>query len=107
MKTNDLLANLKVASPCQARWSDMTGDDRARFCGQCQKHVYNFSGLSSDEIVALIRDRQGRLCARFYQRADGTMLQLAMTTTLLLATGAWTVGAAVLLFLWSPPGSSS
>ena len=74
MKTNDLLANLKVASPCQARWSDMTGDDRARFCGQCQKHVYNFSGLSTDEIVALVRDKQGRLCARFYQRADGTIL---------------------------------
>jgi hypothetical protein len=74
MKTNDLLANLKVASPCSARWSDMDGDERARFCAQCQKHVYNLSSLSADEAVALIRAKEGTLCARFYQRADGTVL---------------------------------
>jgi hypothetical protein len=74
MKTNELLANVKVASPCSARWGHMVGDDRARFCAQCQKHVYNLSKLTADEAVALIREREGRLCARFYQRADGTVL---------------------------------
>lgn len=74
MKTNELLANVKVASPCSARWGHMAGDDRARFCGQCQKHVYNLSNLTADEATALIREREGRLCARFYQRADGTVL---------------------------------
>jgi len=52
----------------------MVGDDRARFCGQCQKHVYNLSSLTADEAVALIREREGGLCARFYRRADGTVL---------------------------------
>lgn len=74
MKTNELLANVKVASPCSARWGHMVGDDRARFCAQCQKHVYNLSNLTADEAVALIRKREGSLCARFYQRADGTVL---------------------------------
>ena len=74
MKTNELLANIKVASPCSARWGHMVGDDRARFCAQCQKHVFNLSSLTSDEAAALIREREGSLCARFYQRADGTVL---------------------------------
>jgi hypothetical protein len=74
MKTNELLANVKVASPCSARWGHMVGDDRARFCAQCQKHVYNLSSLTADEAAALIREREGSLCARFYQRADGTVL---------------------------------
>jgi hypothetical protein len=74
MKTNELLANIKIASPCSARWSQMAGDDRARFCAQCQKHVYNLSNLTADEAAALIREREGKLCARFYQRADGMVL---------------------------------
>jgi hypothetical protein len=74
MKTNELLANVKVASPCSARWGHMVGDDRARFCAQCQKHVYNLSNLTADEAAALIREREGSLCARFYRRVDGTVL---------------------------------
>jgi hypothetical protein len=74
MKANELLANVKVASPCSARWSDMDGDERARFCAQCQKHVYNLSSLSADDAIALLRAKEGRLCARFYRRADGTIL---------------------------------
>lgn len=74
MKTNELLANLRVASPCPARWADMLGDDRARFCAQCEKHVYNLSELSAVQATTLIQEKEGQLCARFYQRADGTIL---------------------------------
>jgi len=74
MSTNELLLNVKIASPCTARWGHMLGDDRTRFCAQCQKHVYNFSAMSATEAGALIREKEGRLCARFYQRADGTVL---------------------------------
>ena len=74
MKTDELLANVKVASPCSALWGQMAGDDRARFCAQCQKHVYNLSSLTADEAASLIREREGSLCARFYRRADGTVL---------------------------------
>ena len=75
MKTNEqLLANLRIASPCTARWEDMEGDERSRFCRQCTKHVYNFSEMTAQETADLIREREGQLCARFYQRADGTVL---------------------------------
>jgi hypothetical protein len=74
MNADALLTNIRVASPCPARWADMTGDDRARFCAQCQKHVYNLSEMTAEDASDLIREKEGRLCVRFYQRADGTVL---------------------------------
>jgi hypothetical protein len=74
MNTTDVLSNVKVASPCAASWDQMTGDDRARLCSLCQKHVYNLSALTTDEIMALIGDKEGKLCGRFYRRSDGSML---------------------------------
>jgi len=52
----------------------MKGDERARFCGQCRKHVFNFSAMTSAEVEALVQQKEGRLCGRYFQRADGRML---------------------------------
>ena len=52
----------------------MEGDDRARFCGQCRKHVFNLSVMTCAEAEALIREKEGRLCGRFYRRRDGRVL---------------------------------
>jgi len=65
---------IRVASPCQARWEDMDGDDRTRYCRQCGKHVFNLSALSRAEIEELVRETEGKFCGRFHRRADGTML---------------------------------
>ncbi|MCU1277921.1 MAG: hypothetical protein JWM53_1467 [bacterium] len=69
-----LLENLRIATPCQADWDDMAGDDRVRFCGRCEKNVYNLSAMTRDEAQALVGDREGRMCVRLYQRTDGTVL---------------------------------
>ena len=69
-----LLEELRIATPCRADWDDMQGDDRVRFCGRCQKNVYNLSAMRRDEAEALVREREGRLCVRFYRRHDGTVL---------------------------------
>ena len=45
-----------------------------RFCGKCEKNVYNLSGMTRDEAEALLIERNGDLCARYYQRSDGTIL---------------------------------
>jgi hypothetical protein len=66
--------DVRIASPCTADWDGMVGDDRARYCPQCQRDVYNFSELNATEVKRLVMEREGRLCARFYQRAGGTML---------------------------------
>src|SRR5438552_13559845 len=70
----NLLPNIKIASPCHANWGEMTGDERARFCGSCKKYVYNISAMTAKEASALIREKQGRLCVRYFLRSDGTIL---------------------------------
>jgi len=69
-----VLDNIRVAAPCSADWNQMTGDERARLCGDCNLTVYNLSGMTRDEAEALLQSRVGRLCVRYYQRADGTIL---------------------------------
>jgi len=69
-----VLDNLRVAAPCSASWDAMVGDDRVRACGDCNKNVYNLSDMMRDEAEALIREKEGKLCVRYFQRADGTIL---------------------------------
>lgn len=68
------LDSVSVATPCHADWNAMTGDDQLRFCPSCAKNVYNLSAMTSDEAQALLQEKEGRLCIRFFQREDGTML---------------------------------
>ncbi|HVG29441.1 MAG TPA: carboxypeptidase-like regulatory domain-containing protein [Pyrinomonadaceae bacterium] len=51
----------------------MSGDAQARHCRECDKQVYNFSLLTRGEIETLIAGAEGRLCARFSRRADGSI----------------------------------
>src|SRR5262249_19517730 len=68
------LDNIRVASPCPASWDKMTGDDRVRHCQECKLNVYNLSEMTRIEAERLVANREGRMCVRFYRRADGTIL---------------------------------
>lgn len=68
------LEDLRIARPCPARWDEMQGDDRVRFCGSCQKNVYNLSALSRAEAMRLVAEQEGKMCALLYRRPDGTVL---------------------------------
>jgi len=104
-----VLDNIRVAAPCSADWARMEGDDRVRACGDCNTNVYNLSGMTREEAEALILEKEGRLCVRYYRRADGTILfgdctigvkrrrrrrVVAGAAALLAATGAVAYGAA-------------
>lgn len=69
-----ILDGLRVASPCAASWERMQGDERSRFCSLCGLNVYNLSAMTRPEAEALAARREGRLCVRFFKRADGTVL---------------------------------
>src|SRR4051794_21433761 len=69
-----VLENIRIASPCAADWDDMRGGERVRFCGRCQKNVYNLSSMTRADAEELVSAKEGRLCVRFFQRSDGTML---------------------------------
>jgi len=70
----DPLGRMRVASPCPTSWERMEGDERVRFCRQCNLHVYNIAELTRAEAESLVARTEGRLCARLYRRADGTVL---------------------------------
>jgi len=73
-KFDNPLNNIKIASPCPADWNTMMGDGRKRYCGDCKLNVYNLSGMTRAEAENLLLNSEGRLCVRFYRRADGSVL---------------------------------
>ena len=69
------LTNIHIASPCPADWEKMVGDESVRHCAECNLNVYNLSAMTERQVQELIDGSRGkRLCARFYRRADGTIL---------------------------------
>ncbi|HBQ15973.1 MAG TPA: hypothetical protein DEF51_34195 [Myxococcales bacterium] len=64
---------ISVKEPCPEDWAGMQGDDEVRFCGLCRKNVYDLSAMTRARAEALLSEREGRLCVRFYRRADGTV----------------------------------
>jgi hypothetical protein len=113
------LDTINVASPCPVEWETMDGDDQVRYCTQCKLHVYNLSEMSRDEAEELVERTEGKLCARFRRRADGTVItqdcpvgfQAARRQLRLIVAGTATavlmlVGF-VLTILGSPRGTES
>ena len=43
----------KITEPCSRRWTDLPGDERRRFCGDCGKFVYDTAAYSTEELAAL------------------------------------------------------
>jgi hypothetical protein len=103
------LDQLKIASPCGMDWNEMQGDDRSRFCSSCQKHVYNFAAMTTEEGLALIEAKEGKLCGRLTRRYDGTVLTADCPVGLAakmkrfhrrLVYGAIAAGLYILAFWW-------
>ena len=69
-----VLDDVAIASPCRERWQDMVGDDCVRFCGKCDKNVYNVVAMTRHDAERLIEEHEGRVCLRMYRRRDGTVL---------------------------------
>lgn len=67
------LNNIRIVSPCSADWDSMTGNEQVRFCEHCNLHVNNLSEMTRKEALRLVRHSKGQLCARYYQRPDGTI----------------------------------
>jgi hypothetical protein len=89
---------IDVATPCPTDWETMRGNDRVRFCNQCSLHVYNLSAMTRVDAERLISTTEGRLCVKFYRRADGTVVTDDCTRSrkaARMAGRAWTVAYAV------------
>jgi hypothetical protein len=73
-RQNDFLDRMRIASPCSVGWERMSGDEKVRYCAECKLHVYNISEMSREQVASLIASKEGRICARLYRRADGSVL---------------------------------
>jgi hypothetical protein len=102
---------LKVlnSSRCAQPWEAMRGNARERYCESCGKRVHNFAAMTQRQVEALIREKDGQLCARSVYRADGELVTLneavqpSLAASLVLAASmACSAGASA----QSGPGSS-
>ncbi len=73
-KFTNRLENIKIASPCKANWNEMLGDERQRYCSDCKLNVYNLSDMTRAEVENFLLNSEGRVCVKFYRRADGSIL---------------------------------
>jgi carboxypeptidase family protein len=55
-------------------WDDMAGNERVRFCSQCKLNVYDISAMTKSEAESFIANAEGRICAKLYRRADGSIM---------------------------------
>jgi hypothetical protein len=60
---------------CPADWDRMTPRAGGRFCGECQKVVYNLTAMGEEAARVLLRAHdKGDLCVRYAQNAEGNIL---------------------------------
>jgi carboxypeptidase family protein len=71
---------LQIVSPCSMNWDRMSGDEKKRYCAECDKFVYDFSQMTRRQVEAIVSINRGRMCARITRRPDGSMLTLETPT---------------------------
>jgi hypothetical protein len=72
--TTSPLDRMQIAKPCDAKWEEMTGDERMRRCALCKLDVYDLSQMTRADAETLLVERTGRTCVRLWRRADGTVI---------------------------------
>lgn len=65
MSKSTFIDAVRVASPCDAEWDEMTGNDQVRFCGHCDKSVTDLSTFRRKDAARLVRASNGDLCIRY------------------------------------------
>ena len=71
MAPKTFLKNLTIASPCNADWNSMTGNDQVRFCEHCSFEVHNLSSMTRNQAERLVSRSNGRLCVQYIQDPNG------------------------------------
>ncbi len=54
---------INIPEPCHKGWQNMTPVEKGRFCASCQKTVLDFTHLSDNEIINLVK-KNDNLCGR-------------------------------------------
>lgn len=73
-KYTDYLDRLQHPAPCSMPWEEMSGDERMRFCGSCQKSVHNLEAYSGREAESLLAENNGDCCTRILRDRRGRIV---------------------------------
>ncbi len=64
----------KTALPCGWTWDATYAVEKYRYCGQCQRAVYNLAGLDMPEAEALILKAENAAKFTLFKRTDGLFM---------------------------------
>lgn len=66
--------HLPISSPCHEDWDAMDRVARGRFCGQCDKQVFDLSSMTERDAKDVLREHAGsNICVRYCHDTDGTI----------------------------------
>lgn len=76
MAKKSRLDSISVPKPCTESWNEMNGGEKSRFCGICEKNVYNISAMTQREANKLLFDSGEKVCIRMEKDAHGKVKTL-------------------------------
>ncbi len=65
MKQKNSIENIELFFVCPQNWDEMTICGNGRFCGVCQKTVYDFTDKSQAAYQDIVQKHNGQVCGRF------------------------------------------
>ncbi len=68
-----IIDDVAITKPCAALWTEMKGDDRARFCKLCKKNVYDTTALDECEMERMLAAPVAP-CLRIHRDLSGRVL---------------------------------
>ncbi len=72
MKQKNDIENVNLSFVCPQNWDKMTICGNGRFCGVCQKTVYDFTDKLQEEYDDIVQKHNGQLCGRFSKKQMNT-----------------------------------
>lgn len=66
---------LSVQNPCTENWDTMQVLGSSRHCSRCQMSVTDFTAMSDAEIIAFLKNTQGKVCGRVRRSQTQRVLQ--------------------------------